>query len=263
MSLRFIIPVISGGAIEPEPRDDTNESNQQAFLIIGDSIGRGTSEAPGPTPTAGTVYEYTTSIVQVGSSDLDIAGQGSAYPRMGIDYNASTGYKPVFINKASSGAEFSPNTDTNNYSPTGTLYALAVTAANDCLEAMGVSQLRGIIILLGINDARASDANSPLATVQTNVTSLFDRLQADFPDTPTYVINLGKTSSGFYATRIVAVRSYVEAEVAARDHCMMAYDLRNFEDFPEYYDADNLHLVQAGNNYLGEQLADFIEANYQ
>lgn len=257
MSIVNIISNIKSNPQEPtqESRNDTNGSNQQAFLIIGDSIARGTSNGVGPTPSAGTVYEYFGSVIEVGSDDLEEAVTGSQWPKFGIDYNAATGFKPVFINKAEGGSEFSPYLDNNNWSTSGTRYALAQTAAANCLAALGVTQLRAIFIVLGVNDARGT---SSLTQIQLDVDSLFNRLQDNYPGTPVYMVNVGRTESAISNARIDAVRSYITSAVNGNALFKMAFDLRDYaNDNPEYYGADNLHLNQTGYDALGAELASF------
>lgn len=255
-----IVNIISNIKSNPQSqetgvRNDTNGSNQQAFLIIGDSIARGTSNGDGPTPAAGTVYEYINSVVQVGSTDLNNAVTGSQWPKFGIDYNAATGFKPVFINRAEGGSEFSPNGDTNNWSTSGNRYGIAQTAAENCLSAMGVTQLRAIFIVLGVNDARGS---VDLAQIQLDVDSLFNRLQIDYPGTPVYMVNVGRTESAISNARIDAVRSYITAAINGSSLFKMAFDLRDYAvNNPEYYGDDNLHLNQTGCDALGAELASY------
>lgn len=263
----FILPNIgfkgSGVTIPEEDVNNlfnTTEDGKQLIVVIGDSIARGTSDSDGPTPTAGTVYEWNgSSTVQVGSTDLVSAATGSPWPKMGIDYNTATTRKIVYSSSGSGGSNFSPDGDNNNWSTTGTLYNAMKTKVNNGLANIGLSRPRAIFMILGINDARAS---SNLATVEADVISLFDRLYTDYPNTRVYVVNVGRENAGIVTARIDSVRGYIQTEVTARENVFMAADLRTYAiDHPEYYDDDNLHLNQTGNNALGAELATFLENN--
>lgn len=251
----------------PEPPEDdlnnefnTNESGQQLFVIIGNSIARGTSSGEGPTPSANTVYEWNgTAVVQVSNDDLIAAATGSPWPKMGIDYNAAKGYKPVFSNSAVGGADFS-NPGNNTYWATGgTLYPAMKTKTNNALAELGLTRPRGIFVILGINDARGSQ---DLGDVETAIEDVFDKLEADWPDTRIYVVNLGREASGSSTARINAIRGYLASVVTARENVRFAFDLRIYADeIPAYYAGDNLHLNQTGNDALGAELAAFLTGN--
>ena len=76
---------------------NTTASWQQLFVIFGNSLARGRSEANGPTPKANTVFEWAdTTLVRIGSKDLLAADQGSPWPQFGIDYNKNFATKVVF-----------------------------------------------------------------------------------------------------------------------------------------------------------------------
>ncbi|HRP30437.1 MAG TPA: SGNH/GDSL hydrolase family protein [Agriterribacter sp.] len=247
----------------PNPNNNstnTTEDGRQLLVIIGNSIARGTSNGEGPTPTTGTVYEWNgSSIVQVGSNDLINAVTGSQWPQMGINYNTASGYKLVFTNSGSGGADFADPGDNNYWATGGTLYPAMKTKTNNALSNMGLTSPRAIFVICGINDARAS---TPLEDVQAAIADVFDKIEADWPTARVYVVNIGRDATGISTVRINAVRSYLESEVAARANFVMAFDLRIFaEDFPEYYAADNLHLNQTGCNALGVILAAYLDNN--
>lgn len=234
----------------------TNVNGEQAFLVVGDSIANGSnnSTGPGPTPTAGTVKQWNgSSVIDIGSADVyNIpAGGGTFMPRMGIDYNAATGKKPVFIPLGSSGAEFSPNGDNNNWSATGTLRASAETQVANCLAALGTTKLKGIIVILGINDARAS---TTLSTVQSDIDSFFTWLTTTYPGVLIQVVQIGRTESVTGNQRIYTVRERIVANAISKTDVNMCFNLGSWINSGGY-GADNLHPNQTGNNDLGAALA--------
>lgn len=272
MSLKHIISVITQSAnivveeppVDPEPRDDTATDGKQAWLIIGDSIAQGRAEGPGPTPDTGTVFEWidsvTDNMVEVGASDLTEAVDGSPWPRFAIDYYNATGKKPALINQGFGGSTFAADgVDVNDWSTTGSRYNPTKVTANSCLAALGVTQLRGIIMILGINDARG---DVPLVDVEAAIDSLFSRLQTDFPDTPTYVVNIGRHEGDWSDALTLGIRAKLAAKATELDHVFIAYDLRDIAtDHPEEYNADDLHLLIAGDNRVGAATAIFVIAN--
>jgi lysophospholipase L1-like esterase len=238
-------------------RGDTTADGKQPYLIVGDSIANGTSiSGKGPTPPAGIMYEWNGSaLVEVGSNDLSNANTGSQYPKMAIDLYGLTNNKTVIINGALGGSEFSPNGDSNNWSTSGTLYSAATSKVSAALSNMGLSALRGIILILGINDARGGVS---LTTINSDINSLFSRLNASYPNVPIYVCNIGRSETGVSTTRIDAVRGYISSAVSTYNNCYMAADLREYAVAGNLYSADNLHLNQLGCNRLGAQLAKYI-----
>lgn len=240
---------------------DTTGDNKQAFLLVGDSIAKGTSiSGKGPAPASGTVYEYDgTSVVEVGSNDLSIANTGSQYPQLGTTYYNSTGKKCVFVDCGTGGAFISPGDASLNWTPSGTLYGPMKTKANNGLAALGITKYRGIILIVGINDA---GFGTTLSTIQSDLTALISRLSADFPNTRIYIVNLGRTSSAISNTRIDTIRGYYTTIIASNTQYKQAFDLRDYaNNNPEYFSPDNIHLNQTGCNALGVVLANYIIAN--
>lgn len=237
---------------------DTTLDGKQAVGIMGDSIALGsTTTGKGTTPAANTVFEYNgTSIVSVGSNDLSTSSTGSQYPQLGIDYYNATGKKLCYINTAVGGAEYSPNGDTNNWSTSGVNYTSAKTKITNGLGALGLTKLKFIVVILGINDARGSIT---LTTVQSDVDSFYSRLNTDFPGIPKYLVQIGRSETAISNTRIDAVRGYINTNISTYADCHLAFDLRTYaQSFPSYYGPDNLHLNITGCNALGTDLATYI-----
>lgn len=237
----------------------TTVDGKQAFLLVGDSIAKGTSiSGKGPTPVSGTVYEWDGSnIVEVGANDLSIANTGSQYPQMGTSYLSITGNRCVFVDCGTGGAYISPGDATINWSTTGSLYAPMKVKAYEGLAALRLQRFRGIILILGINDA---GFGTTLTTIQTDLISLFSRLNADFPNTPVYIVNLGRTASAISDSRIDAIRGYYASIISGNPtQYKQAFDLRDYaNNTPGYFSPDNVHLNQTGCNALGIELATYI-----
>lgn len=235
---------------------NTTAGGKQAFLVVGDSLAQGSnnSSGPGPTPTAGTVQQWNGSaVIDIGSADVyNIpAGGGTCMPRMGINYNAATSRIPVFIPQGSSGAEFSPNGDNNNWSSTGTLRGTAQTQVTNCLADLGLTQLKGIIVILGINDARAA---TTLATVQTDIDSFFTWLTSTYPGVPIQVAQIGRTESVTGNARIHTVRQRIRANAISNTDVHMSFNVGSWISSGGY-GADLLHPNQTGMNNMGASFA--------
>ena len=253
-------------ASEPDPfsgPEYTNGSNQQAFLLIGDSIARGNSTAPGTTPTVGTVYQYdadTDSVVEVGADDLlenQAAGTiGSPWPRFGIDYNSAIGKKPTFVCTAIGGGHWytAAGGGALSWYTNGPLYANAVTKANNALTAIGVTKFRAVFIIMGYNDVSNNSG-----TTYAHMTSLIDRINTDF-STPNIYLSFNNKDNALTDTtlfqRQVNMKKFIR---------QLSYDYSNVELFmsletldfrsSSYYQVDAAHLTFAGNEYLGSALA--------
>jgi lysophospholipase L1-like esterase len=241
------------------PWKDTNEEGQQVVWSIGDSHTiktNPTGSSYGPTPAAGTVYQWDVpnqQLYEIGATDILQTGAGanwgSIYPQIGISYFSATGRKPVFVTSGSSGANFAPQGDLNDWSATGSLYGPAKTQLQNCLAYLGLSTPKYILVNCGINDTRSADA---LATIETEINALFAKLIADFPRATILVTQIGRSEIGERSnTRIHAVRYYLKnvARNNANVH-IVAYEgpLYSTGD----YDSDNLHLLQTGKNIIGE-----------
>jgi hypothetical protein len=248
---------------------DTNSQGQQAFLVVGDSIMRGSNNAsgPGPTPTSGTVYQWNNSlgqITEIGASDVYnvVASGGTFMPRFGIDYNTATGYKPVMISCGSSGSNFSPDGDNNNWSATGTLRASTEPQVTDCLNELGVSKLKAIIVGLGINDVNAAEIAEPIATALTDVDSFFTWLTTTYPGVPILVSLFGRNTnsgvSGVVTTRGYALRNRILENVRNNDNIHVVFQQASWVGSGGYGTVgvdDQLHPVQSGNNNMGTSIA--------
>jgi lysophospholipase L1-like esterase len=236
-------------------REFTNSLGQQAFLVIGDSIARGTSEAPGPTAAAGTMYEWDgSSLVELTTADVSAAASGSMWKQFGINYNAATSRKPVMVCTGVGGTSFENDGSGDDWSSDGTLYGPAVTKTNGCLSALGVTKLKGVIIILGINDARGSTL---LTDIQTAINSLRSRLDTDFPDTQIYIASIGRAESGVLGTRISSIKGYIKDLADTYTNVHIVLNLTSFVGWG-LYSGDGLHLSQAGNNKGGELIARYM-----
>lgn len=261
----------SGGGSGGSSDNTTNISNQQVWFIGGDSLARGTSTVfdDGAEPDyAQSVYEYTGgSIVEITTGDLAAAQIGSMWPKWGDMYYKATGKKPIFVNKAVGGATFYPyaSVGTNNWD-TGVNYTNAKTDWDAALIAASVTKPKGIIFILGVNDARNASYNQSLTSGA--IDRLVGKLQTDYSGVPIYFINVGRQESGIDTTNLLSLRPLIDALPGRFPGVKVPDSLRNYTD-PTLngIDTDQLHQNQFGNEWSSTNFfkkmfdAGYIENN--
>lgn len=225
---------------------DTTADGKQGFLVIGDSTARGAGESYGPTPTANTVYQVdksTQAITQITTTDMNATTgtTGSQWPAFGIDYYTKTGKKPMILNWGHAGTSFGDWVSTD--------YALTKPSANLFLSSQGLTKFKAIFIHLGVNDI-----NTAAGTLQTNITSLFNSITTDFPNTPIFIEQ--PASSARIATGITTLRTKL------KQACIDYTNIQFFCDFGNIYAngyfQDAFHPSQAGCTQIGKMASRAI-----
>lgn len=260
-----IIKYVNSGIIPPVSFDNssnTDATNRQAWLIIGDSTARGNTpqdaELSGPQTYSGIISNWNqgTATIDPITGDLLNATSGSPWVVYGMNYYYKTGYKPVFINVAFSGSCFSTGGG-NNWSAGGTLYATINSPVGNCLSQMSIPKLRGIIIQLGINDTNTvTDIN----TVKADITSLPARLQVSYPGVPIYFVNIGKNASGV-SQRVLDIRAHIDTMPSTFSNVYVINRLGNLPFTDNMYDADGIHHSQFMNELNGAMCIKNMFAN--
>ncbi|MEJ8757164.1 sialate O-acetylesterase [Pontibacter sp. H259] len=251
------------------PNDYVTSNNSEIIVVIGDSIANGTNERTGlkgPDAT-GALFEWDgTSLHNVTTNDTKTANTGSWHPSHANAYKQRTGRNTILVEGALGGAEWYPHNDNINWYETGTLYQPLIRNVKSALTTFKVKKVRAVYIVLGVNDARGTQT---IADIKKGMTSLIDRLNKDL-DTPTIrIVNIGRAEAGI-TNRVMDVRKLIDNQdagytysdkqqhgiglVQQYDNVFLADDLARYEGLG-FYHTDNLHLTQAGNNYLGEYLA--------
>lgn len=251
------------------PWRDTNEEGQQVVWAIGDShtVKRNpTGSAYGPTPAAGTVFQWDVAdqdIYEIGATDILQSGAGanwgSIYPQMGISYFNATGRKPVFVTGGVGGTNYAPRTgDSGDWSAADTIYSTAKTQLDNCLAYLGLSGPKYIYVNLGINDARGATA---IGTIETEITAFYDKLHTDYPRAIIIITMIGRQEVGELTTqKVLNIRDLLKTEVVNRDYMhICASETAMWSN--GYYDSDLLHLLQTGNNIIGEMVGRWM-SNY-
>lgn len=245
------------------------------FLVMGDSKAAGSGITIGPTTGTAAVYEWdqtTDGLIDRATTDFSNANIGSPWKQFAIDYNLLTGRKVVIIATALAGSELYPNstgTDTHwdpmvdnagAAVPGGTgapLYTNAKNEADSCLLFLKKATLDGIIINLGVNDARGS---ASLGLIRTGFTEFHDRLNLHFPGVPIYYVSTGRPETATINDRLASVKSTIRREADARSYLHIFCNELSFDASAwGLYQGDNLHPTQAGNNQQGTMLARYIK----
>lgn len=140
----------------------------------------------------------------------------------------------------------------------GTLYTNMVTKANNALTKLALTRLKGIFVIVSINDI----SNATAITDTTScLTQLIADLRTDFgPIAPIY-INMVGLASGYPSARFQSVRSTIKdleinnANVYITANESLLYSWRLYDSV-----TTPLHFTQAGNNKLGDILYNYISS---
>lgn len=238
---------------------DTDADGKQVFFTIGDSNCDGRGTTLGPTTSAGTTYLWnSTDLTEITTADISNggAGNGTMWKQFALNYNARTGFKPVFVQEGSGGSNFYPDGDLNNwYSSGGNLYEPAKNEAKACLAYLGLTRLKGIIINLGINDLRAG---TTLSNVQLGINSLVARLKADFPGVPIMFFQMGRSETVAFDASSYAIRGYLIDAAKNNINVWLLNGPNTGVGLTGSYNGDLLHYSQQLNNQLGAMVDRFF-----
>ena len=246
---------------------DTNASGQQAFLVVGDSIARGTNntptDGPGPTPTAGTSYYFrrsNTTVIEIGANDLQFAPEppndGSPWPQFAIDYNAATGKKAVIVPTGIASTTYALKTDAAhcwNPDEVGSLYSSIAPDVANTLSILGVSKLKAIFVILGINDSRGT---VPLATETAVIGRFYEQLQIDYPGVPIVIFQCGCDLDGPITQRLGSIRKDLKNVAIANTNIHLMGGI--LSAYGNNETVGDVHLNQTGNNNLGSMASRWV-----
>lgn len=244
---------------------DTTINGEQFFLVVGDSIAQGSnnSSGPGPTPTAGTVKQYNGSaIVDIGSADVYnvVSGGGTMMPKMGIDYNAESGKIPMFISCGSQGSNFENETGDggNNWSSAGTLRGTTEADVSAALALKGLTKLKGICVILGVNSARGTEDLTTV--VYPAIDAFFTWLTSTYPGVPIMVSQVGRSEVQSHDARLYGVRNRILSNAFSTSDVHMVFNMASWIN-TSGYGVDNLHPNQVGQDNMGASFARWLRAD--
>lgn len=260
--------MIIGSAVnnETQATDDTTSDGKQVIWVVGDSLTvkrNPVGSAYGPTPTAGTVYQWNTSssnLYEIGATDILQSGSGanwgSIWPQAGIEFNNATDKKPVFVTSGVGGTNFGPRTgETDNWSDSSTLYATKKSDLDNCLNYLGLSKPKYIIVMCGTNDA---EGNATLANVEIYINNFFAKVQNDYPGVEILILQICKREVGLNTARLIATRNYLKNVAINNTNCYIVFSILQFYSAGGLMDSDDIHLNQTGNNEVGKMLGKWL-----
>lgn len=245
-------------------------NNEEVTLVIGESNAGDTSAAVGVSSivlASGILKKWNTSTNSydiVTTGDMNNAGPtyGTGYKAFALNrYNntASLGNrKSCIVNMAAGGSDWLSRADNNDWSPTGTRRATAVTHANAAMAAIGVNRLR-VRITLGTNDLIFG---STPATIYPAMTSVIDWLNTEF-HTPKIYITIcnfyGSATSTMDSTKFNATKNFFDL-VAAYSNVEIVGSMLN-EWVWGFGFGDQNHLITVGYEHLESQFERAVSSS--
>lgn len=225
--------------------------NKEILLAIGDSNSAGTNcnTGPSPTPPALLSFKYNRSGNTVTAMGVDVVSSplGTQYPQAIITYTDIVN-KKIIVVPSGLGGSFLSNTGTN-WSPSGTLYALAQSDVAAAISITG-KKLKGIYICVSTNDV----VNGvPLQDIYDAWDSLISRLQSDYPGVPICIDNPG-AQAGTADARFASVRSYLAGAGYSNTTIVNGMSAMNGLG----YMCDATHSSQTGKNYQGTLIGNWL-----
>lgn len=240
------------------------------FVMYGDSqqkTNQGGGAVPPAISPAGILEEWDGSAIVTVATDLSNANGGTIGPQFANSYYAATGHRVVMLNKCSSGSSFAEDTDSNNWTLSGSIYADAITETDQALVALGLTRPTAIFISLGINDC--SDVVSTIGEVLTAIPDFINRLLAKYPGTPILISQLGPFSTLSYnmdagtLTRVARVRQALKRVVENNANVHFCRHYGSFYQNATYWQPNTAHMTQAGLDESAKMLVRwFTNSSY-
>lgn len=236
---------------------NTTVDGRQVWLYFGDSLALGTNQGTdtGPEPYyANSVYywnEGSSAAVAVTTSDIGNANAGSMWPKFGIDYYKRTGLRCVFVRNGIGGSNYFPDGDTNDWYDYVGQYAQAVSTTKDCLANLGLTEVRGVIILCGINDARNAQ---DMSAIKTAIMMLVPKVNRTLGTPQIYFINVGRDENGNgRGQRVLQVDEGIQDACKYFANCWEVIRLSDYITTPFIYSNSfaDVHLTQFGYDFIG------------
>lgn len=226
--------------------------NYKVFALAGQSNASGNNAGGAPTVVNG--YQLATGATQSTRLSRDMS---CAHAFANAFYNGQLTHTPVIILRAASGVDVTTATATN-WSASGTLRGLLKTDLDNTKTVYNKSDVDGMIWLLGEAGAELIRALTITeAQWKTALQDFIDWWQTNYPTAPFYFVRTGFDTSLPNDPSWIAVHRIEQEVCDENDNVFMAYTgTSNFEALG--YMGDNIHYSQAGQNVIGEAVANFI-----
>lgn len=238
------------------------------FIITGQSNAEGRGDSTLSPAAFNGLYITGSTITTPLVDPVGGASTGSAWPSFSNEWARRTGRKSAFVEQATGGTALLPDTGGANWSPSGTLRALAVTAANNAITAINASTytLGTVYFVWGEGETVAANINGSTITAalyQTALKALADYFKAQVPSmSQMVVIQLGRDGSptggstgiGTGGTNVMAIRKAQYDACTENANLLMGYR-GSYSFATSGMQADALHYNQAGYNVMGKAAA--------
>lgn len=231
-------------------------SGFDVYIRLGDSIFRGNSTPPipGPTPLAGTMFEWDgNELIEITTNDLADASGGSPWPSYCISRNAITGRIQVVVNCAQGGSTITPYEDSGRiWSATGpgSLRQQAIDKVGILLSLPG-ARLINVGTSGGVNDFR-EPVKPTAAEFKTWYQDLIDWVNTQWNNPTIYIAQI--VSSGNESQLACDMRKKILELESENANVYLALNTLGYLS-QGYGSVDLVHFIQDGNNKAGEQMA--------
>lgn len=230
--------------------DTTADGYQVHWVTVSDSIYNGTGTADITIP-AGILYLWNgTGLTEITNQNIsnDVVS-GSPWKTYAVQYVADhPGKKVVLVQNAKGGSNLGPDgVDQINWSSTGNLRGPSEAAVDAALAFLGLSYPVCIMCDAMINDVRVPQTISTLASY---FDECINRLVSKFPLSPILYSIPGKNGSSANTLLLRQARDLIIQRSRTVPNLYLASQSLSFDTLV-YYQADNLHPIQAGSEYLG------------
>lgn len=238
------------------------------FIIVGqsNSVGQGSS-ASSPIAANGLYIAGGGAISSPLADPVGTANTGSAWPSFSNEWFNQTGRRSAFIEAASVGTALLPNAS-GQWSPAGTLRALAVTAANTAIAAIPAAgyTLGSVYFLWAQGETDAANYNGSTITgpiYNTALQALADYFKAQIPS----MVCMGVSQTGISQTGAGTMRivdstdsswmliRQAQADAVAADANLKMLFIGAYAFGPQGKQASGLHYYQTGYNTMGVCIA--------
>lgn len=223
------------------------------FALAGQSNAVGNNAGGAPAVVNGYQYYNATPVTARLSLDKSCAHRFS-----NVFYAGQTTHTPMVILRAASGVSVTTATATN-WSSSGTLRGLLETDLDGAKTYLSKSDVDGMIWIQGEADAELIRATTiTRAQFKTAMQDLVDWWALNYPTAPFYIVRTG------FDTTLPNNPSWIAVQEVQQEICdenpsfvFMAYTgTSNFEALG--YMEDTVHYSQAGQNVIGEAVANFV-----
>lgn len=223
------------------------------FALAGQSNAAGNNAGGAPAVVNGYQFANAATIVSRLSMDKSCAHRFS-----NVFYAGQTTHTPMIVLRSSSGVSVTTSTAIN-WSGSGTLRGLLKTDLDNAKNYVSKADVDGMIWIQGEADAELIRATTiTRAQFKTAMQDLVDWWALNYPTAPFYIVRTG------FDTTLPNDPSWIAVQEVQQEICdenpsfvFMAYTgTSNFEALG--YMEDTVHYSQAGQNVIGEAVANFV-----